>query len=236
MPFGTGYYWGFDPTYLLIIIGLLICVWASASMNSTFSRYSRIENRSRITGAEAAQRILQYAGIHDVHIERTGGNLTDHYDPRTKVLRLSGSVYGSTSVAAVCVAAHECGHAVQHNRQYLPLTVRGAIVPAANLGSALSWPLFFAGLIFSGPSLLTLGIVLFTAAVAFQLVTLPVETNASRRALAMLQETGILREEELRGGRKVLKAAALTYVAALASSILQLLRLLILAGGARRDD
>lgn len=234
--FGRGFYYGFDWTYLLIIAGLLICMAASSSMKNTFSKYSRIMSHSGLNGAQAAARILQTAGISDVRVERVKGDLTDHYDPRSKVLRLSDSVYASNSLAAVCVAAHECGHAMQHNQGYAPLAIRSAIVPAANIGSALSWPIFFAGIIFSIPSLLTAGIVLFSAAVLFQLVTLPVETNASSRALSVLENTGILRAEEIDGGRKVLRAAALTYVAALASSILQLLRLVILAGGRNRDE
>lgn len=235
MYYGRGFY-GFDRTYLLIIIGMLICLAASGVMKSTFSKYSRIQSYSRLTGAQTASRILQFAGISDVRIQPVRGNLTDHYDPRNKTLNLSEAVYGNTSLAAICVAAHECGHAVQHDRSYAPLSIRSAIVPVANLGSTLSWPIFFAGLLFSIPSLLTVGIVLFSAAVLFQLVTLPVELNASRRALTMLQDAGIIRSEEVSGGRKVLTAAAMTYVAALASSILQLLRLIILSGGRRRDN
>lgn len=231
-----GYYWRFDPTYLLIIIGMLLSLAASAKLKSTFAVYRGRRSASGLTGAEAARRILNAAGITDVQIVPVSGSLTDHYDPRSKTVRLSEDIYGQTSLAAVGVAAHECGHAIQHHIDYAPLSIRSVLVPVANFGSALSWPLFFAGLIFSIQPLLTLGIVLFSFAVLFQLVTLPVEFNASSRALHMLESTGILSRDENSGARKVLRAAALTYVAALASSILQLLRLIILAGGRRSDD
>ena len=231
-----GYYWRFDPTYLLIIIGMLLSLAASAKLKSTFAVYRGRRSASGLTGAEAASRILNAAGITDVQIVPVSGSLTDHYDPRSKTVRLSEDIYGQTSLAAVGVAAHECGHAIQHHIDYAPLSIRSALVPVANFGSTLSWPLFFAGLIFSIQPLLTLGIVLFSFAVLFQLVTLPVEFNASSRALHMLESTGILSRDENSGARKVLRAAALTYVAALASSILQLLRLIILAGGRRSDD
>ena len=235
--YGYGYgYYGFDWTYILLIIGMLLSLAASARLKSTFSYYRRIRGASGLTGAETAKRILQAAGITDVHVRAISGSLTDHYDPRTKRLALSQDVYGRTSVAAVCVAAHECGHAIQHNINYAPLNIRSAIVPVANIGSSLSWPIFLLGLILSIPALTTVGIVLFSLAVLFQLVTLPVEFNASSRALKMLESTGILSREENKGAKKVLTAAALTYVAALASSILQLLRLIILSGGRRRDD
>ena len=231
-----GYYWRFDPTYLLIIIGMLLSLAASAKLKSTFAVYRGRRSASGLTGAEAARRILNAAGITDVQIVPVSGSLTDHYDPRSKTVRLSEDIYGQTSLSAVGVAAHECGHAIQHHINYAPLSIRSALVPVANFGSTLSWPLFFAGLIFSIQPLLTLGIVLFSFAVLFQLVTLPVEFNASSRALHMLESTGILSRDENSGARKVLRAAALTYVAALASSILQLLRLIILAGGRRSDD
>lgn len=231
-----GYYWRFDPTYLLIIIGMLLSLAASAKLKSTFAVYRGRRSASGLTGAEAARRILNAAGITDVQIVPVSGSLTDHYDPRSKTVRLSEDIYGQTSLAAVGVAAHECGHAIQHHIDYAPLSIRSALVPVANFGSTLSWPLFFAGLIFSIQPLLTLGIVLFSFAVLFQLVTLPVELNASSRALHMLESTGILSRDENSGARKVLRTAALTYVAALASSILQLLRLIILAGGRRSDD
>lgn len=191
-----------------------------------------------MTGAEAAQRILNTAGIYDVTIQHVSGNLTDHYNPSNKTLNLSDSVYGSTSVAAVGVAAHECGHAIQHQKNYVPLTLRATIVPVANLGSTLAWPLILIGLLFSrntGALFIDLGIICFSFAVVFQLVTLPVEFNASRRALRILGEQGILSESELPYTRKVLQAAALTYVASAASAILQLLRLILLFGGRDRD-
>ena len=233
-PYGYGYY--FDPTYILIIIGVIITMIASSKMNSTFRRYSRVRCHCGLTGSQAAERILNQAGIYDVSVERVSGNLTDHYDPRIKTVSLSEDIYDKTSLAAVGVAAHECGHAIQHAIGYAPLEFRSAIVPVANFGSTLSWPLFLIGLFSGIRPLVTAGIVLFSLAVLFQLVTLPVEINASSRALKMLQSTGILGSDETKGARKVLTAAAMTYVAALAASILQLLRLLILAGGRRRDD
>lgn len=191
-----------------------------------------------MTGAQAAERILHSAGIYDVSVQHVSGELTDHYDPRNKTLSLSDSTYGSTSVAAVGVAAHECGHAIQHQQDYAPLSIRSAIVPVANLGSFAAWPLILIGMFITsstGSLLINIGILCFSLSVLFQLVTLPVEFNASSRAIHMLGQTGILREEELRGTRKVLGAAALTYVAGAAAAILQLLRLLILTNG-RRDD
>lgn len=228
--------WGFDGTYVLIILAFLISVLVSAKMNATFSKYSKVRSYCGMTGAQAAQRILSSAGIYDVRIEHVSGKLTDHYDPSNKVLRLSDAVYGNTSIAAIGVAAHECGHAVQHARNYVPLSVRSAIVPVANFGSQLSWPLFLAGLIFSFRPLLMIGILLFCAALLFQIVTLPVEFNASARALRMLDETGIMGRQEIRGTKKVLRAAAMTYVAAVIGSLLQLLRLLILSGAFRKRD
>ena len=229
-------YYGYDPTYLLLVIGMILSMIASAKMKSTFSVYRKVRSASGMTGAETAQRILRAAGITDVAVMPISGSLTDHYDPRTKRVCLSEDVYGKSSLAAVGVAAHECGHAIQHATAYAPLTIRSAIVPAANIGANLSWPLFLAGLLLSIRPLLIVGIVLFSFAVIFQLVTLPVEFNASSRALKMLESTGILGNNEVRGARKVLTAAAMTYVAALASSILQLLRLIILAGGRRNRD
>ena len=228
-----GYY--FDPTYFLLIIGMLLSMAASARVKSTFAIYSRVRSASGLTGAEAARRILRMAGITDVTVVPISGSLTDHYDPRNKQLALSQDVYDRTSVAAIGVAAHECGHAIQDAQNYVPLNLRSAIVPVANIGSTLSWPLFLAGLLLSIRPLLTLGILLFSFAVLFQLVTLPVEFNASARALKMLGSSGMLGTDEVKSAKKVLTAAALTYVAALASSILQLLRLIILAGGRDRD-
>ncbi|MDO4648810.1 MAG: zinc metallopeptidase [Eubacteriales bacterium] len=228
------YYW--DPTYILLIIGAIIAMAASARMKSVFAKYSRIASASGLTGEETALRVLRAAGITDVTVRPVAGNLTDHYDPRTKTVNLSETVFHQRSIAALGVAAHECGHAMQHAQGYAPLDLRAKLVPAANIGSQLAWPVFLIGLIVSRPALTTAGIVLFSAAVLFQLVTLPVEFNASRRALAMLENTGILGHEENSRAREVLTAAALTYVAALASSVLQLLRLVLLSGGRRRDD
>ncbi len=230
-----GYY--FDPTYILVVVGAVICLIASARVNTTFNKYTRVRSMSGMTGAQAAEHILHTAGIYDVSVQHISGNLTDHYDPRNKVLRLSDSTYGSSSVAAVGVAAHECGHAIQHQKDYAPLSIRSAIVPLANFGSFLAWPLIVIGLFITsstGSLLINIGILCFSLAVLFQLVTLPVEFNASSRAVRILGETGILAQEELKGTKKVLKAAALTYVAGAAASILQLLRLVLLAG--RRND
>ena len=232
---GIGFGW-FDPTYLLLIIGALISLAASARLKSVFAKYSRVRGAANITGQETAERILRAAGITDVRVGPIQGSLTDHYDPRNKTVSLSEPIFGSTSLAAVGVAAHECGHAMQHAENYAPLAIRSAIVPAANIGSTLSWPIFIAGLLFSIRPLLTVGIIMFSLAVLFQLVTLPVEFNASRRALQMLTRTGILGPEETTGARKVLTAAALTYVAALAASVLQLIRLIALANGGRNRD
>lgn len=239
MPYGYGYGFYFDPTYILVVIGAVICLAASAKVKSTFNKYSRVRSMSGMTGAQAAERILNSAGIYDVTVQHISGNLTDHYDPRNKVLSLSDSTYGSASVAAVGVAAHECGHAIQHQTSYAPLNIRSAIVPVANFGSTIAWPLILIGLFFNsstGTFLIDLGIICFSLAVLFQLVTLPVEFNASSRAVKILESTGILGQEELKGTRKVLGAAALTYVAGAASAILQLLRLVILFGGRGRND
>lgn len=230
-----GYYY-YDPTYMLIIISALISLFAQFLVNSRFSKYSRVRSRSGMTGAQAAERILQSQGIYDVAIQRVSGKLTDHYDPRNKTLNLSDAVYASTSVAAVGVAAHECGHAIQHARGYAPLSFRSALVPVANIGSQLSWLFIILGIFFGvSHTLIMIGILMFSAAVLFQLVTLPVEFNASGRALKLLSETGILQKDEVSDTRKVLSAAALTYVAAAATAVLQLLRLLRLFGGNDRD-
>lgn len=226
----------YDSTYLLVIIGVILSLLASAKVKSTFAKYSRVRSLSGFTGAEAADRILRRAGIYDVTIERAQGHLTDHYDPRKKVLRLSESVYGSNSISAIGVAAHECGHAIQHKNAYAPLKIRSALVPVANFGAAIAWPIILVGLLLAGSqTLINIGIILFSTAVLFQLVTLPVEFNASRRAIKQLGECGILHSEELNQSKKVLSAAALTYVAAAAATILQLLRLILLFGGRRRD-
>ncbi|MEI3219335.1 MAG: zinc metallopeptidase [Lachnoclostridium sp.] len=231
-------YFYFDPTYALVLIGVIICMVASAKMNSTFSKYSRVRSRSGLTGREAAEMVLQSMGIYDVRVERVSGNLTDHYDPRSKVLRLSDSTYNSPSVAAIGVAAHECGHAMQHARGYAPLSLRSALVPIANFGSTIAWPLILLGFLFTGETsamFLKIGVLAFSLAVLFQLVTLPVEFNASRRAMQVLGSNGMLYQDELSATKKVLTAAALTYVASAASAILQLLRIILLTGRRRND-
>ncbi|MEE1314006.1 MAG: zinc metallopeptidase [Lachnospiraceae bacterium] len=234
MYYGLGMY--YDPTYILVIIGAALSLLASAKVNSTFNKYSKVRSRSGMTGREAAERILHASGIYDVKVEHISGNLTDHYDPSSKVLRLSDATYQSTSVAAIGVAAHECGHAVQHQQKYAPLVLRSTLVPVANFGAKICWPMIILGLIIGRfQPLLTLGILLFGLAVLFQLVTLPVEFNASSRALKVLEQNGILGYDEIGQTRKVLSAAAMTYLAAAASSILQLLRLIILFGGRDRD-
>lgn len=228
----------FDPTYILIIIGLIITMWAQFMVNSRFKKYAQVRNMAGLTGAEVAERILHREGIYDVSIEHVHGSLSDHYDPRSKVLRLSDSTYGSTSIAAAGVAAHEVGHAIQHAKGYAPISIRSALVPVANIGSYASWILILIGLLFSGSSSqgwLTAGIICFAATVLFHLVTLPVEFNASSRAIRALSDGGILYDNEIGGAKKVLNAAALTYVASAATAILQLLRLVILFGGRRRD-
>ena len=226
----------FDPTYFLVLIGVLLSLAASSKVNSTYSRYARVGARCGMTGAEAARQLLNSQGIYDVTIRRVSGRLTDHYDPRTRTVNLSDAVYGSTSIAAIGVAAHECGHAIQDADSYVPLRLRGALVPVANFGATISWPLIIIGLLMgSGSVLIQLGILLFSLSVLFQLVTLPVEFNASSRAVRLLGENGILVGQEVGQTRQVLNAAALTYVAAAAASILQLLRLMILFGN-RRDE
>ena len=235
MYYGYGYGYGYDWTFLLIIIGVVISMAASAKMKTAFSRYSRVGSASGMSGAETAMRILQSQGLYDVQVRHVAGTLTDHYDPRNRTVNLSDAVYGSSSIAAVGVAAHECGHAVQHATGYSLLNLRTAMVPVVNLGSQLSWPMILIGVMFGGTSLVNIGILLFTVCVAFQLVTLPVEYNASSRALKLLESNGILRDSEIGQTKTVLGAAALTYVAGAAGSILQLLRLMAIFGGRRRD-
>jgi hypothetical protein len=228
----------YDYTYILVVIGAVICMIASAKVKSTFNKYSSYRSMSGLTGAQTAERILHAAGIYDVQVRHVSGSLTDHYDPRSKTLNLSDPVCNSNSVAAIGVAAHECGHAIQHATGYAPLTFRSALVPVANFGSMLAWPLILIGVFINNRTsmmIIDIGIWLFSLAVLFQLVTLPVEFNASSRALRMLQGQGILGEQELGYTRKVLKSAALTYVASAAASILQLLRIVLLFGGRRRD-
>lgn len=234
--FGYGLY--FDPTYYLILIGAVLSLIAQIKVSSSFAKYSQVRSMSGMTGAMVAQRILESQGIYDVSVQRVAGKLTDHYNPSDKTLNLSESVYNSSSVAAVAVAAHETGHAIQHAKGYVPLNLRTAIVPVANLGSKLCWVFILAGFFFgssSGQLLLNIGIIMFSAAVVFQIVTLPVEFNASHRALVLLKDNGILYQGEVKQARSVLTAAALTYVAATITAILQLLRLIILFGGRNRD-
>lgn len=232
-------YYRMDPTYVLVLIGIVLSLLASARVKSTFAKYERIRNSAGLTGRDAAERILRGAGIYDVRIERVSGSLTDHYDPRNKVLRLSDSTYHSMSVSAVGVAAHECGHAIQHAVNYAPIRWRGALVPVANLGSNIAWPLIVIGLFITGESsslLINLGIIAFSFAVLFHLVTLPVEFNASNRAIQILGGNGMMSGEEVGAVKKVLGAAAFTYVASAATAILQLLRILILTAGRRDND
>ncbi len=232
------FYYYYDWTYMLVLIGAVICIAASGRVNQVFSRFSRVRSYSGMTGKETAERILHSNGIYDVQVIHIPGNLTDHYNPGKKTLGLSDTVYNSSSVAAIGVAAHECGHAVQHATGYVPLTIRGALVPAANFGSMAAWPLIIIGLFLNGNTamlFINLGILLFSAAVLFQIVTLPVEFNASRRAVRVLERSGMLYPEEVGAVKKVLGAAALTYVASAASMILQLLRLIII-GGRKRND
>ena len=233
MPF----FYYYDPTYILVLIGAVLSLWASATVKSTYNKYSRVYSYSGLTGAQAAAQILRQAGIYDVRIEHVSGNLTDHYDPKARVLRLSDSVYGSNSVAAIGVAAHECGHAIQDQEDYVPLRFRSAFVPVANLGTQVAFPILLLG-VFLGSShfLIQVGLLCFFFGVLFQLITLPVEFNASGRAVRILRETGMMSDDELSKTKKVLSAAAMTYVAAAAASILSKLRLIILFGGNRRRD
>lgn len=236
------YYYGFDWTYLVLVLPCVIfSLWASSSVNSTFKKYSQQLSIRRITGAQAAQRVLSHSGVSGVRIERVSGNLTDHYDPTTNVIRLSDSVYGNTSTAAIGVACHEAGHAVQYAENYAPIKLRAAIIPLTNFGSKISMPLILAGILLTflgsfSDTLVYAGIAAFGLSLVFQIVTLPVEFNASRRAMQAIEASSLLTEEEQKGARKTLTAAALTYVAATAVALAQLLRLLMLFGGRRRDD
>ena len=238
MPY---YYYGYNSTGLLpVLICAIFALWASHNVNSTFKKYAKQFSRRNLTGAQAAQRVLSANGVHGVRIERVSGNLTGHFDPRTNVIRLSDSVYDDTSTAAIGVACHEAGHAVQYAVGYAPIKLRAAIIPATNFGTKIAWPLMLLGILLSGMSetfynLVYVGIACFSLSLVFQLVTLPVEFNASRRAVAAIEQGGILYEDELAGARKTLTAAALTYVAAAATSLAQLLRLLAIYGRRRRD-
>ena len=239
MPY---YYYGFDWTYLVLILPCMIfSLIASSRVNSTFKKYSSQYSLRRLTGAEAARRVLAHNGVSGVRIERVSGNLTDHYDPRTNVIRLSDSVYDSTSTAAIGVAAHEAGHAVQYARDYAPIKLRAAIIPLTNFGSKLAMPLILAGILLAAfgsfsTILVDLGIAAFGLSFVFQLITLPVEFNASRRAIQAIEEGQLLTAEEQKGAKKTLKAAAMTYVAAMAVALAQLLRLIVLFGNRRRRD
>ena len=236
------YYYGFDMTYLILVLPFVILsMWASSNVNSTFQKYSQQMSMRRITGAQAAQRVLAANGVSGVKIERVAGNLTDHYDPRTNVIRLSQDVHDSTSTAAIGVACHEAGHAVQYAQHYAPIKLRAAIIPVTNIGSRLAMPLILLGLLFNffgsySYTLVYLGIACFGLSLVFQLVTLPVEFNASRRAMEAIESAGILTDEEQKGARKTLTAAAMTYVAAAAVALMQLLRLIMLFGGRQRND
>lgn len=229
-----GYGYGFDPTMILVLIGVVISLWAQSRVNSTFKRFSRTGTRAGMTGADAARRLLNSQGIYDVTVRAVAGELTDHYDPRTRTVNLSQPVYGATSISAIGVAAHECGHAMQHKEGYAPLQIRSAIVPLANFGCRFGIPIILLGLFF-GQFLIEVGIWVFALSVLFQLITLPVEFNASNRAVKLLAEQGILRGEENGQCKKVLSAAALTYVAAAAAAVLQLLRLILIFGNRRND-
>ena len=230
-------FWYVDRYYFLLIVpAMLIAMFAQARVNTTFNRYSRVYSRRGITAAQVARSILDANGLYEVQVMRVSGHLTDHYDPRTNVVRLSDSVYTSSSIASIGVAAHEVGHAIQHATDYAPLTIRSAIIPITNLGSQLSMPLILLGILFSAQPLVEIGILAFSLMAVFQLVTLPVEFNASNRAIRTLAADGYLDQEELSGAKQVLGAAAMTYVAAAAASILSLLRLLILFGGRRNRD
>ena len=226
----------FDPTWIMLLPALLLAVWAQANVNSTFKKYSQVYNRFGMTGADAARKILDMNGLYSVKVEHISGNLTDHFDPKTNVVRLSDATYNSRSVGSIGVAAHEVGHAIQHAVGYRPIKWREAIIPVTQIGSWAYFPLIILGLAFSSQSLVNAGIILFATIALFQLVTLPVEFNASNRAIATLQNNGILYGNEINGAKAVLRAAALTYVAALVSSLAQLLRLIVLFGGRRNRD
>lgn len=232
---GYYYYYGFDPLYFLILISVVIAMVAQYKVKSTYSKYSRVRSDLGLTGAQAAQKILNMNGIYDVSIQHIAGDLTDNYNPRNKVLSLSDAVYNSTSIAAIGVAAHECGHAIQHDVGYAPLLIRNTIAPVVNIASSLSWIFIAAGLFFGmSPALIDVGIIMFSLAVLFELITLPVEFNASGRALTILSDSGMLYPDETAGAKRVLSAAAMTYVASALTAVLQLLRLIMLFG--RRSD
>ena len=227
MPF----YYYFDPTMIILIPGIILALWASINVNTTFKKYDTVLSRNRLTGAQVAERVLHHHGIYDVRIERVAGNLSDHYDPRANVIRLSDSTYNSTSIAAAGVAAHEAGHAVQYAQNYGPIKARASIVNACNIGTPMSFVFLLLGVLLAVPVLIYVAIALYSLATIFQLVTLPVELDASKRAMVSLEATGLYGDDELKGAYKVLRAAALTYVAALISSLLSLLRFVLIATG-----
>ncbi len=231
MPY---YYYGYDPTYILVLIAFALSLFASFGVKRTYSKYEKVRSTRGYTAADVARAILDRNGLQHIRIERVGGNLTDHFDPRTNVVRLSDSTFGSSSVAAIGVAAHECGHAIQHATGYAPIKIRNSIVPVVNIGSTISMPLFIIGLFLGHYGLSLAGVILFSLVLVFQLITLPVEFNASTRAIKILDGGNMLFDEELTGAKKVLTAAALTYVAGVASTALQLLRLLLILN--RRRD
>lgn len=231
MPF----FYYYDPTYFLVIIGFIFAMLASTGVQIAFNKYAKVKSYRGYTGADAARKILDGNGLYHVKIEHISGNLSDHFDPKANVIRLSDATYNDTSVAAIGVAAHEAGHAVQHAVGYAPIKIRNSIVPVVNIASGLAMPLFLIGLLFAFPTLTNIGILLFSAALVFQVVTLPVEFNASRRAITILNQSAMLEDDELKGARKVLTAAAMTYVAAVISTALQLLRLVLLSNSRRRD-
>ncbi|MBQ3140418.1 MAG: zinc metallopeptidase [Clostridia bacterium] len=237
MPAYGSYYYGFDIYYLILILpAVLITLWAQVKVKSTFNKYSKVASARGLTAQQAVQRVLSANGVNGVTIQRVSGDLTDHYDPKSNVIRLSDTVYSSTSIAAIGVAAHEAGHAVQHAVGYGPIKLRNAIIPVCNIGSQLAWPLLLIGLLLDFAGLITVGIALYSLATVFQLITLPVEFNASRRAIRALDDSGMLDDNELPGARRTLSAAAMTYVAALLMSAAQLLRLVLLFGGRNRRD
>lgn len=230
----------YDPTMIILIPAMIFALFAQSKVKSAFNRYSKVRNMKNLTGAEAARRMLDYNGLHDVQINAIRGSLTDHYDPRRRVLNLSQTVYGVNSVAAVSVACHEAGHAIQHAQGYAPLKIRNSIVPAVNFASRLTWPMILIGIILLGAGsyemaifgnlLFNIGVIAFAAIVAFHAVTLPVEFDASNRAIRKMEELGLVAEEDIPGSKKVLRAAALTYVAALATAVANLLRILAIRG------
>lgn len=233
MPYG--FFYGWDPTYVLVLFAFILTLIASYGVKATFARYDRVKSSRGITGMEAARRILDANGLQHIRIERVAGNLSDHYSPKENVIRLSDSTYNSTSVAAIGVAAHECGHAVQYQKGYAPIKIRNSIVPVVNISNSLSMPLFFIGILMGSTNLAFAGAILFGVVLAFQVITLPVEINASRRAMQTLDSMYILEGKELGGAKKTLFAAAMTYVASVAATALQLLRLLLIINNRRRD-